>query len=222
MKKSLVRVTTAFVGATAAALLVGAVINPATAAPTPTITATISSPTFRPGEKPVITVTENIAGARTFSLVDTSGASWTRTSNSSTGATFSTTAASDGTVTITMTRTADGAKARAQVAYKIERWPGHLPGRLILGMSCQKPCADDDAALGRPYGVHRQFEKWGNWSAVAADIDSSHAAGRLPWVSVKAPGGNAAGWRAVAAGGYDTAIGSLATVLKANDESRSS
>lgn len=217
MNKNLVRATTAITGATAA-LLVATVVNPASAAPAPTLRASIDRPTFRTGDKPVITVTENVTGARTFSVTDTSGATWTRTSNTSTSATFTTTARSaDGNVTIAMTRTRDGATAKAEVAYRIEQWPGHVPGHVVLGMSCTKPCTDEASELGRPYGVHRRFYQWGAWSAMASDIDTDHAAARLPWVSVKSPGG-AVGWRAIAAGDHDAAIRTLASTLKSHDD----
>jgi hypothetical protein len=96
------------------------------------------------------------------------------------------------------------------------KWPGHQPGKVILGMSCGSACADKEKQLGQAYGVHRQFGKWGDWSRVGKKIAADHAAGRLPWVSVEGPdSGTPAGWRALAAGKYDSEVKALATTLKA-------
>lgn len=101
-----------------------------------------------------------------------------------------------------------------------QSWPGYVPGKFYLGMSCGTICAAKESALGRDYGVHRQFKDWGAWSAVGKVISQDHKADRLPWVSVKGPsGGTPAGWRALASGSYDADIRALATVLKANDDS---
>jgi hypothetical protein len=97
------------------------------------------------------------------------------------------------------------------------QWHGNRPGKLYLGMSCGRVCGQKAAALGHSYGVHRQFEGWGNWSRLAADIRSDHSAGRLPWVSFKPPRHGAVGWRAIAGGRYDGRLRGLASMLKAND-----
>jgi hypothetical protein len=96
-------------------------------------------------------------------------------------------------------------------------FPGHVPGKFYLGMSCGTVCAERERALNADYGVHRQFKGWGNWSGVARAIQADHNAGRLPWISIKGPGGSTAGWQALANGNYDSDIKSLATTLKAND-----
>jgi cell division septation protein DedD len=97
------------------------------------------------------------------------------------------------------------------------QWPGQIPGKFYLGMSCGTTCSSKEAQLGQGYGVHRQYKNWGDWSGVAKDIQQDSAAGRLPWISIKGPGGGPAGWQAVAEGSYDDQIRALATVLKAND-----
>lgn len=190
--------------------------------PRPVVDATLDQTVYQPGDVQTLQLTENVTGRRTFAVNDSNGTVWVRTANTSTSATFTAEApTSDGTVTVTMTRASDGARSTDQVAYQVQRvsrWPGQVPGKLILGMSCPAPCSAREQELGQPYGVRRSFETWGGWSSIAADADTDHAAGRLPWVSIKGPGGNAAGWRALAAGQYDAAIRSLATTLKAHDD----
>jgi hypothetical protein len=97
------------------------------------------------------------------------------------------------------------------------RWPGQVPGKFYLGMSCGELCSQKEQALNTDYGVHRQFKSWGNWSGVAKAIQGDQRAGRLPWVSIKPPGSGPSGWQAIANGQYDSDIKALATVLKAND-----
>jgi hypothetical protein len=96
-------------------------------------------------------------------------------------------------------------------------FPGLIPGQFYLGMSCGTLCPTQEAKLGRDYGLHRSFKSWGNWGSVARVIQQDHHSGRLPWVSVKGPGG-ASTWQAVANGSYDDQIRQLAEVLKANDD----
>jgi hypothetical protein len=84
-------------------------------------------------------------------------------------------------------------------------------------MSCGTQCAEKERDLSTSFGVHRQYKNWGNWSGVAKAIQEDQKAGRLPWVSIKAPGSGPSGWQAVANGQYDSDIKALATVLKAND-----
>jgi hypothetical protein len=86
-------------------------------------------------------------------------------------------------------------------------------------MSCGSACATKESQLGSPYGVHRQFAKWGDWTGVVGDVQQDHSKGRLPWVSVEGPQlGTVSGWKALAAGTYDSQIKSLATAIKANDD----
>ncbi|HET7326995.1 MAG TPA: hypothetical protein VFJ14_06865, partial [Nocardioidaceae bacterium] len=98
------------------------------------------------------------------------------------------------------------------------RWPGHRPGKVVLGMSCGSVCQTREQQLRQEYGVHRQFRSWGNWRGVAKDIREDQAHGRLPWISVKGPNGGPSGWRAVASGRRDGAIRALARTLKAHDD----
>jgi hypothetical protein len=98
------------------------------------------------------------------------------------------------------------------------QWPGQIPGKFYLGMSCGTTCDSKEAQLGQGYGVHRQFTTWANLKAVAKDIQEDNAAGALPWISMKPPGGAVAGWQAIANGQYDADIHALATTLKANDD----
>jgi hypothetical protein len=98
------------------------------------------------------------------------------------------------------------------------QWPGHIPDKFYLGMSCGTICDQKESQLGQGYGVHRQFTTWGNWTAVAKYIQADNAAGELPWISVKPPNGDASGWQAIAGGQHDADIRALATVLKANDD----
>jgi hypothetical protein len=98
------------------------------------------------------------------------------------------------------------------------QWPGQIPGKFYLGMSCGTSCSTKEAQLGQGYGVHRQYKSWGDWSGVAKDIQQDAASGRLPWISIKGPSGGPSGWAAVANGQYDDQIRALAAVLKANDD----
>jgi hypothetical protein len=84
-------------------------------------------------------------------------------------------------------------------------------------MSCGTLCPTQEQKLARDYGLHRQYKSWGNWNGVAKDIQGDQRAGRLPWISIKSPGGGPSGWQAVANGSYDADIKQLADVLKAND-----
>jgi len=109
-----------------------------------------------------------------------------------------------------------GAQGAAELA---PRWPGHQPGKVILGMSCGSHCQAREAQLGMPYGVHRQFTKWGEWDEVIAYVRADHAHDRLPWVSVEGPYRGAPwGWRAVADGDFDSEIRALAAAIKADDD----
>jgi len=84
-------------------------------------------------------------------------------------------------------------------------------------MSCGTVCSEKSSQLGQPYGVHRIFNPWGNWSGLAKDIQGEHSAGRLPWISIKPPSSGASGWRAIGSGSFDSEISALAATLKAND-----
>ncbi len=116
-------------------------------------------------------------------------------------------------------RTADAAQATASrtADAATPRWPGHQPGKVILGMSCGTQCPEKERQLGQHYGVHRQFSRFGDWTSVGNKIRADHNASRLPWISVSGPQNESpAGWRALASGAYDSQIRALARVLKAN------
>jgi hypothetical protein len=89
-----------------------------------------------------------------------------------------------------------------------------VPGKFYLGMSCGTDCTTKETQLGQPYGVHRQYETWGDWTGVAKKIVADHSAGRLPWISIKPPVGGVTGWQEVANGSVDADIVALATALK--------
>ena len=186
--------------------------------PIPQLSVSLDKSTYDSGDTATLQVSENINVPRTLSVQDSSGSTWLKTADDGTTATFTATAAASGTVAVTMTRTRDLATASGSASYTVNvLWAGQQPGKFYLGMSCGTVCAAKEPELGQAYGVHRQFKSWGDWTGVAQDIKDDHAAGRLPWVSVKGPGG-ASGWQAVANGDYDADIKSLATTLKANDD----
>ena len=99
------------------------------------------------------------------------------------------------------------------------RFPGHQPGRIYLGMSCGELCHQKVPQLGRSFGVHRWFKKWGNWHGVAEAIQEDRRNHRRPWISIEGPDrGAATGWRDVGRGRYDRDIRELAKTLRANDQ----
>jgi hypothetical protein len=184
---------------------------------------------YAPDSRASLKVTENVRGRRRLTVVDSSGLRWRKVADNRTTATFRAVTADVGaTVSVTLRRLRDGSTVRAETSYDVDgspspspstgaRWPGHQPGKVILGMSCGVICAQKESDLAQDYGVHRQFKNWGEWSAVARDIQEDHAQHRLPWVSIKSPGG-ARGWRAVANGAHDAEIRRLAAVLRENDD----
>jgi hypothetical protein len=110
------------------------------------------------------------------------------------------------------------AKGPRQAAGK-PRFPGHRPGHVYLGMSCGVMCYQKIPQLGRNFGVHRWFKKWGNWHGVAEAIREDRRNHRLPWISIEGPDhGASTGWRDVGRGRYDHDIRALARTLKANDK----
>jgi hypothetical protein len=98
------------------------------------------------------------------------------------------------------------------------RFPGHRPGRVLLGMSCGVMCDQKIPQLGRNFGVHRWYKKWGNWHGIAEAIRADRRNHRRPWISIEGPNrGASTGWRDVGRGRYDHDIRELARTLKAND-----
>jgi hypothetical protein len=128
-----------------------------------------------------------------------------------------TTTSTQPTTTTTSTTTTTTTSTQPPASAPGAQWPGQIPGKFYLGMSCGTLCSSKEAQLGQRYGVHRQYTNWGNWKGVAKDIQQDNAAGRLPWISIKGPSGGPTGWQAVASGSYDDQIKELAAVLKAND-----
>jgi hypothetical protein len=205
-----------------------------TAVRTPEITVTLSQPSYAPGDTMALTVTENIWARHAFMLADSQGVVWTQVDVDAVSATFVATAPEQsGTVSISMVRLFDSALAQVDVPYVVgdggppippevpggePAWPGHVPGKFYLGMSCGSVCAQRASELGQPYGVRRVFEHWGDWAGLSRDIQAEHAAGRLPWVSIKPPGGAPAGWVAIASGSMDNEISALAETLKATED----
>lgn len=98
------------------------------------------------------------------------------------------------------------------------QFPGHRPGRIYLGMSCDD-CPKREQQLGQGVSLKRWFKKWGKWSSVAAAIEEDRRKHRRPWISIEGPdGGTPAGWLAVGRGEYDSDLRALARVLKAHDD----
>jgi hypothetical protein len=197
----------------------------------PDITAVLEKSAYAPGDVMVLTVTENIDAAHSFDLADSLGVAWIQLAVDDQGATYVAMAPDQsGTVSVSMTRLFDQAVVSVDVPYivlgsdvpgvpgGVPAWPGHVPGKFYLGMSCGVSCADKERELGQPFGVRRMFEKWGDWAAVSRDIQGEHSAGRLPWVSVKPPGGAPGGWAAIANGSVDADIVALAETLKATED----
>lgn len=81
---------------------------------------------------------------------------------------------------------------------------GHQPGKVYLGVSTGGTMADAVATIGPGIGEHRTYYQWDTWDQMAKTADGDHAAGRIPWLSIKTPG-----WAAVASGKYDADIAAL-------------
>jgi hypothetical protein len=211
----------------------GTAADSATAARTPEISATLSQAAYDPGDTMTLTVTENIWARHTFTLEDSQGVVWTQVGLDPTGATFEAVApAQSGTVSVTMLRVFDDAVVSVDVPYVVgsavpggpnppdgeSAWPGQVPGKFYLGMSCGAACGTRSSELGQPYGVRRVFESWGDWAGLSHDIETEHLAGRLPWVSIKPPAQGPDGWQAVADGSLDSQISALADALKLTED----
>jgi hypothetical protein len=153
-----------------------------------------------------------------YNVLSTSPTTSTTTAPTTSAPTTSTPTTSTPTTSTPTTSTPTTSSAPSTTSVPGAQWPGQIPGKFYLGMSCGTICSDKESQLGQGYGVHRQFTSWANWSSVAKYIQADNAAGELPWISVKPPGGDAAGWQAIANGTYDADIKALATMLKANDD----
>ena len=80
-------------------------------------------------------------------------------------------------------------------------FPGHKPGFTYLGISTPESIESREAVLGK-VGLQRSYYQWTGGTGEDRTIKADHAAGRLPWISFKPPGG-ASTWAAVGAGQYD-------------------
>jgi hypothetical protein len=172
---------------------------------------------YRQGDVMTLVMRETIS-SRAVRITDSSGAIWTRQYNDKDYCVYTAFAGDQASndVTVEVRRRRDGAVARRTVHYTVKlrpggstdggRWPGHQPGKILLGLSTADLSASV-AAVGA-IGLRRTFYNWadkGEDKAIRAD----HAAGRLPWISFKPPGGTA-GWSAVASGAYDADITAMA------------
>jgi hypothetical protein len=174
--------------------------------------------TYAQGEVMRLVMRETIS-SRSVRVVDSSGTVWTRQSNDKDHCVYTAFAGDhqSNDVTVTVTRRRDGAVVTKTVHYDVRlrpggssedgRWPGHQPGKVLLGVS-SADIAASIASVG-PIGLRRTFYNWADAGEDKA-IKGDHAAGRLPWVSFKPPGGGPSGWSAIAAGGYDTDIKTMA------------
>jgi hypothetical protein len=179
-----------------------------------------------------LSVSGNIWAKHFFSLEVSQGVVWTQVGVDATGATFNAVAPTEGgSVSISMVRLFDGAIARITLPYAVgddpdagsgrtsgPAWPGQVPGKFYLGMSCGGACPAKASELGQPYGVQRIFDRWGDWAGLSKDIAAEHLAGRLPWVSIKPPSDAPGGWQAVANGSLDDQISALAEHLKLTED----
>jgi hypothetical protein len=175
------------------------------------------------GARTGVSLTYNVVGQSEPTSTTTSTTTASTTSSTTTGPTTSTTTSTTTTpttttATTTTTTTTSSSSPTTTIAAPGAQWPGQIPGKFYLGMSCGTMCSSKETQLGQSYGVHRQYKNWGDWTGVAKDIQQDNAAGRLPWISIKGPSGGPTGWQAVADGSYDDQIKALATVLKANDD----
>jgi hypothetical protein len=80
-------------------------------------------------------------------------------------------------------------------------WPGHQVGQTYIGM--------DRTNLLPGHAASRSYRTPSQWSRESTEhnrITAEHAAGLLPWVSIKPPGGGESGWNQIAAGQHDAVI----------------
>jgi hypothetical protein len=85
------------------------------------------------------------------------------------------------------------------------RWPGHLPGRILLGWS---DGGDLDSSVRETgsVGLRRSYFQWHQSDLELQRIDEDHQARRLPWVSFKPPLGADRAWALIATGQFDDEI----------------
>jgi hypothetical protein len=173
---------------------------------------------YRQGDLMRLVMRETIS-SRAVRVTDSSGTVWTRQYNDKDHCVYTAFAGdqSDNEVTVEVRRRRDGAIATRTVPYTVRlhpggstdggRWPGHQPGKILLGLS-SADLASSVAVVGA-VGLRRTFYNWadpGEDKAIRAD----HAAGRLPWISFKPPGGTS-GWASIAGGDHDSDIEAMAS-----------
>jgi hypothetical protein len=94
------------------------------------------------------------------------------------------------------------------------KFPGDTqPGKIRWGCSYNSngvPTPHETAA-GVPVGVRRTFWQLGQASSLLSTVKADHAAGRVPWVSIKLSDS----WKNTAAGSLDTQLTALFNNLKA-------
>ena len=178
---------------------------------------TLDKSHYRQGELMTLVMRETIS-SRAVHVADSSGTVWTRQYNDKNHCIYTAFAGDheSSEVTVEVRRRRDGAIARRSVPYTVKlrpggstdggRWPGHQPGKILLGLSSADLSASV-AAVGA-VGLRRTFYNWADKGEDKA-IRSDHAAGRMPWISFKPPGGTA-GWGSIASGGYDGDILAMA------------
>lgn len=94
------------------------------------------------------------------------------------------------------------------------RFPGDTkPGTIRWGCSYNSNAVPTphETAAGVPVGVRRTFWDMSKTAGLLAAVKADHAAGRVPWVSVKL----GTSWKNVAAGAIDVALNKLIADLKA-------
>lgn len=98
------------------------------------------------------------------------------------------------------------------------KFPGDVkPGTVLWGASGQfDPWEQHEQYAGCPVSINRKFFAWDGRAKMAPFAADALDHGRLPWVSVKPPGGTApAGWDALASGSHDAQLDALLTSLDA-------
>jgi hypothetical protein len=176
--------------------------------------ARLDKATYRQGEVMTLTVRETIRSRRKIEIADSSGTVWKRRAYDRDHAVFTATAGDQESnrIRVTVTRRSSGRTWTRALDYNVKlrtgsnagsgRWPGHAPGKIMLGLSS----ADFAGSVSRtgPVGLHRTYYNWGD-AGEDRTIRADHASGRLPWISFKPPGGTET-WSAIASGSYDADI----------------
>ena len=100
-----------------------------------------------------------------------------------------------------------------------QRFPGHRPGRIYLGMSCGDQCKQKRSPARTWHRAEALVQEVGQLARRREGHPGGPAQHRLPWISIEGPhSGAPTGWRDVGNGTYDRDIRALARVLKRNDD----